>query len=49
MFFFVVVFVFVNAQWTLPNIILIRGIDMFIMYFCNINHCNDSVPCWDLD
>ena len=17
--------------------------------FCNINHCNDSAPCWDLD
>jgi len=18
-------------------------------FFCNINHCNDSAPCWDLD
>jgi hypothetical protein len=64
---------FVIAQWTLPNIILIRDIDMFstyvpisanclfvycllhlcirmfIVFLCNINHCNDSAPCWDLD
>ena len=19
------------------------------VFFCNINHCNDSAPCWDLD
>ena len=19
------------------------------MFFCNINHCNDSAPCWDID
>ena len=67
-------FFFVIAQWTLPNIILIRDIDMFSTYVpisanclfvycllhlcirmcigffvCNINHCNDSAPCWDLD
>ena len=66
-------FCFVIAQWTLPNIILIRDIDMFstyvpisanclfvycllhlcirmfIVFLCNINHCNDSAPCWDLD
>ena len=24
-------------------------IRMFIVFLCNINHCNDSVPCWDLD
>ena len=25
-------------------------IRMFIGFFlCNINHCNDSAPCWDLD
>ena len=25
-------------------------IRMFIVFFlCNINHCNDSAPCWDLD
>ena len=66
--------VFVIAQWTLPNIILIRDIDMFSTYvpisanclfvycllhlcismfigffLCNVNHCNDSDPCWDLD
>ena len=22
---------------------------MFIVFLCNINHCNDSAPCWDLD
>ena len=22
---------------------------MFIVFVCNINHCNDSAPCWDLD
>jgi hypothetical protein len=66
-------FFFVIAQWTLPNIILIRDIDMFstyvpisanclfvycllhlcirmfIVYLCNINHCNDPAPCCDLD
>ena len=20
-----------------------------MFFFCNINHCNDSTPCWDLD
>jgi hypothetical protein len=24
-------------------------IRMFIVFWCNINHCNDSAPCWDLD
>ena len=24
-------------------------IRMFIGFLCNINHCNDSAPCWDLD
>ena len=24
-------------------------IRMFIVFLCNINHCNDSAPCWDLD
>jgi len=22
---------------------------MYYNVFCNINHCNDSAPCWDLD
>ena len=22
---------------------------MYQNVFCNINHCNDSAPCWDLD
>jgi hypothetical protein len=22
---------------------------MFIVFLCNINHCNASAPCWDLD
>jgi hypothetical protein len=63
-----------KCQWTLPNIILIRDIDMFstyvpisanclfvycllhlcirmfiVFFVCNINHYNDSAPCWDLD
>ena len=24
-------------------------IRMFFVFLCNINHCNDSAPCWDLD
>ena len=24
-------------------------IRMFIVFLCNIKHCNDSSPCWDLD
>ena len=67
--------IYIIAQWTLPNIILVKDIDMFstnvpisanclfvycllhlcirmfIVFFCvcNINHCNNSAPCWDLD
>ena len=22
---------------------------MSFVFLCNINHCNDSAPCWDLD
>ena len=24
-------------------------LECLLFFVCNINHCNDSAPCWDLD
>ena len=24
-------------------------LECLLVFLCNINHCNDSAPCWDLD
>jgi hypothetical protein len=47
-----------NMKWDNLRKFEIEQHEMFVycllhlcirMFFCNINHCNDSVPCWDLD